>query len=62
MKNPIIDEVREARAALAAEHDYDRHQILEWAKKEHAARQKHPKQRSPNQSMKTTADPPRVEG
>ena len=27
MKNPIIEEVREARAALAAEHGYDLQRI-----------------------------------
>ena len=32
MKNEIIEEVREARAALAAEHGYDRQRIYEWAK------------------------------
>lgn len=31
MKNEIIEEVREARAALAAEHGYDRQRIYEWA-------------------------------
>lgn len=40
MTNPIIEEVREARAALAAEHGYDRQGIYEWARKAHAARQK----------------------
>ena len=32
MKNEIIKEVREARAALAAEHGYDRQRIYEWAR------------------------------
>lgn len=32
MNNPIIDEVRAARAALAKEHGYDRGRILEWAR------------------------------
>ncbi len=32
MNNPIIDEVRAARAALAKEHGYDRAKILEWAR------------------------------
>ena len=39
MTNELIDEVREARAALAAEHGYDRQRIYEWAKAAHAARQ-----------------------
>jgi hypothetical protein len=37
MKNPIIDEVRANRAALAAEHGYDREKILAWARAEQAA-------------------------
>lgn len=37
MKNPIIDEVRAARAAIAAEHGYDREKILAWARSEQAA-------------------------
>ena len=37
MKNEIIEEVREARAALAAEHGYDRQRIYEWAKATTAA-------------------------
>jgi hypothetical protein len=37
MKNPIIDEVRAARAAIAAEHEYDREKILAWARSEQAA-------------------------
>ena len=40
MKNPIIEEVREARAALAAEHGYDLQRIHEWAKAAHEAREK----------------------
>jgi hypothetical protein len=32
MNNEIIEEVREARAALSAEHGYDRQRIYEWAK------------------------------
>ena len=38
MKNELLDEVREARAALAAEHGYDSQRIYEWACKAHEAR------------------------
>lgn len=45
MTNPIIDEVRAARAAIAAEHGYDRAKILQWARAEQAAlKNKHPKE------------------
>lgn len=36
MNNPIIDEVRAARASIAAEHGYDRERILAWARAEQA--------------------------
>lgn len=39
MTNHIIQEVRDARAALAAEHNYGHRKIFEWAKTAHAARQ-----------------------
>ncbi len=55
MTNPIIDEVREARAALAAEHGYDRQRIYEWARKAHAARQKALRSSSPSKTLETTA-------
>jgi hypothetical protein len=60
MKNPIIEEVRAAREALAAEHGYDRHRILEWARKQHASRQKAVKQESPK-TVEATADPHEIE-
>lgn len=37
MTNPIIEEVRAARASIAAEHGYDRTKILAWARAEQAA-------------------------
>ncbi len=40
MYNPIIEEVRKARAALAAEHGNDLQRIHEWAKAAHEAREK----------------------
>jgi len=39
MNNPIIDEIREARAALAAEHGYDLARINAWARQQTLARQ-----------------------
>ena len=39
MNNPIIDEIREARAALAAEHEYDLVRINEWARQQTLDRQ-----------------------
>ena len=54
MTNPIIAEVREARAALAAEHGYDRQRIYEWARKAHAARQKANRIASPGKTLETT--------
>ena len=38
MNNPIIDEIREARAALAAEHDYDLVRINAWARQQTESR------------------------
>jgi hypothetical protein len=38
MNNPIIEEVRAARAALAKEHGYDLHRIHEWARAAHEER------------------------
>jgi hypothetical protein len=38
MKNPLIEEVRKARAALAAECGHDRQKVFEWAKAGYAAR------------------------
>ena len=38
MKNELLEQVREARAALAAEHGYDSHRNYEWARAAHAAR------------------------
>lgn len=40
MNNPIIEEVREARAALGAEHGCDLQRIHEWAKTAQEAREK----------------------
>lgn len=48
MKNEIIDEVRKARAALAAEHGFDRQRIFEWARAAHAARHEAHQPPNPN--------------
>lgn len=45
MKNELLEQVREARAALAAEHGYDPQRLYEWARAAHTARkhaQTHP--------------------
>lgn len=47
MKNEIIEEVREARAALAAEHGYDRQKIYEWARATTAAHKQAQRNASP---------------
>lgn len=39
MNNPIIEEIRQARAALAAEHNYDLVRINEWARQQTESRQ-----------------------
>jgi hypothetical protein len=56
MNNPIIDEVRAARAAIAAEHGYDREKILAWARAEQAAIKKI----NPDKTSLPTSDPPTV--
>ncbi len=54
MKNEIIEEVREARAALAAEHGYDRQKIYEWARATTAAHKQAQRNTSPNKKLETT--------
>ncbi len=54
MKNEIIEEVRKARAALAAEHDYDRQRIYEWAKATTAAHKQAQRGASRKKALKTT--------
>ena len=56
MKNEILDEVREARAALAAEHGYDRQRIYEWARATHEALNQAQRIPSPqNKALEATA-------
>lgn len=40
MNNPLIEEVRAARAARAEALDYDPHKIAAWARNAHAERQR----------------------
>ena len=40
MKDPIIQEVRDARAAVAADFDFDLHKFFAWAKAHTAAERK----------------------
>jgi hypothetical protein len=54
MNNPIIEEVREARAALAAEHGYDLQRIHEWAKAAQEAREKARRKIAPGKSASGT--------
>ena len=56
MTNPIIQEVRDARAALAAEHGYDHRKIFEWAKAKHAERQKEFRKSRDSKAQITTAE------
>ncbi len=57
MTNPIIEEVRAARASIAAEHGYDRAKILAWARAEQAAH----KLKNPTKASIPTPDSPRVQ-
>jgi hypothetical protein len=59
MNNPIIDEIREARAALAAEHGYDLARINDWARQQTLARQLQNRRRE-NKASLLTPDPPPV--
>lgn len=53
MKDPIVQEVREARAAVAADFDFDLHKFFAWAKT-HAANEKKAKLRLPTGPIKPT--------
>ncbi|MBC7979682.1 MAG: hypothetical protein H7Y36_03865 [Armatimonadetes bacterium] len=57
MTNPIIEEVRAARASIAADLGYDRTKILAWARAEQAAL----KMKNPNKTSIPTPDPPQVQ-
>ncbi|NJM38342.1 MAG: hypothetical protein HC845_11060 [Akkermansiaceae bacterium] len=56
MKDPIIKEVRDARAAVAADFGFDLHKFFAWAKT-HTAAERKAKQllpTSPNKTLETT--------
>lgn len=40
MKDPIVQEVRDARAAVGADFDFDLHKFFAWAKSHSAAERK----------------------
>jgi hypothetical protein len=52
MNNPLIEEVRAARAARAKSLDYDPHKIAEWARNAHAERQKMLESEIPNKELR----------
>ena len=52
MINPLIEEVRAARAARAESLDYDPHKIAEWARTAHAERQKMLESKIPSKARK----------
>jgi hypothetical protein len=58
MNNPLIEEVRAARAARAEALDYDPHKIAEWARNAHAERQEMLKSTIPNKSEQMTPGKP----
>lgn len=58
MKNPIIEEVRKARAALAAELGHDRQKVFEWAAAGYAARNPAPDTPARKARRKTSAPSP----
>ena len=56
MKDPIVQEVRDARAAVAADFDFDLHKFFAWAKTHTAAERKakHWLPTGPNKTLETT--------
>jgi hypothetical protein len=52
MKDPIVQEVREARAAVAADFGFDLHKFFAWAKT-HTAAERKAKQWLPTDPKKT---------
>ncbi len=55
MNNPLIEEVRVARAARAAALDYDPRKIAEWARSAHAEGQRHLESIEPDKVQMATA-------
>jgi hypothetical protein len=58
MTNPLIEEVRAARAARAESLDYDPHKIAEWARAAHAERQKMLESKVPDKARAVAAGKP----
>ncbi len=58
MNNPLIEEVRAARAARAKSLDYDPHKIAEWARNAHAERQKMLESKISNKARMATVRKP----
>ena len=56
MKDPIVQEVRDARAAVAADFGFDLHQFFAWAKT-HAAAERKAKHWLPTNPDKTPGTP-----
>ena len=56
MKDHIVQEVRDARVAVAADFDFDLHKFFVWAKTHAAAERKakHWLPTDPNKALKTT--------
>lgn len=56
MKNRILQHVREARASVAADFNYDLHQFFAWAKRHTASEEKakHWLPIEPNKALETT--------
>ena len=54
MNNPIIDEIRQARAALAAEHDYNLVRINDWARQQTEAHRQLGFKQGANKTLETT--------
>jgi len=57
MKDPIVQEVREARAAVAADFGFDLHKFFAWAKTHTAAERKakHWLPTGPNKTLETAS-------
>ena len=62
MTDPIVKEVREARAAIAAEFNYDLHRYLQWIREQTEARKSMPAKSGPNQSLNSKTTPTRLDG
>ena len=61
MKDHIVQEVRDARAAVGADFDFDLHKFFAWAKTHAAAERKakHWLPTEPNKALETTGGAPK---